>query len=412
MRILYAVHQFMPDFVGGTELDTWEVATRMRDRGHSVAVAARAPGIGGAVTEPRDGIPVTRLRAGPMTPVSLFAATFGHAALAGHFRRIVSHVQPDLVHFQHLRGLPAGLVGWVRSQGIPVLVSLRDFWFVCPNAQLIDYETGGLCTTPGAPVHCARCALVRAGLRRARFVAPLLAPIMATRNGILTQAMNQADGLLVYTEFVRTWFVEHGAPKDKVRLVPRGIPRPEQMPVRRRTAADGRIRFVYIGGLAWQKGVHVIVEAANQLPDGAELVIAGDETKAPDYVARLRSLVKHQGIRFVGRLDREAVYQAIADADAVLVPSLWYETFSMLVREAFAMGVPVLASDHGVLADAVVHGESGLLVTPGDVDAWGKAMGRFATSAELRVRLKAGVRPPLSMDAYIDNLEDEYARVL
>jgi glycosyltransferase involved in cell wall biosynthesis len=411
MKLLYVVHQFLPDFVGGTELDTWEVATRMRDRGHKVTIVHRAPGDAGLTRTSRDGILAYRLEAGSMTPTALFSATFGHRALTHHLRAIFAETRPDLVHFQHLRGLPAGWVAWVREQGTPALISLRDFWFVCPNAQLIDYETGELCTTPGAPVHCARCAFMRAGLKSALFAAPLLAPVMATRNRILRRVMAEADGLLVYTEFVRAWFASHGAPEDRLHLVPRGIPRPTTLPERQRPT-DGRIRFLYVGGLAWQKGVHTVVAAFNDLPDDAELVIAGDEAKYPDYVAELRSLATHPNIRFLGRLDRPAVWQAMADADAVVVPSLWYETFSMLVREAFAMGLPVIASDHGVLADAVTHEVDGLLAAPGSVSAWREALTRYVTSADLQTRLKAGVTPPLTMADYIDNLEAAYARVL
>ncbi len=366
MKILYVVHQFMPDFVGGTELDTWEVGSRMRARGHEVTIVHRAVGAPGVHRVMREGVPVYRIQAGAMTPMSLFAATFGHRQITRSFRQIFAEIEPDLVHFQHLRGLPADLVGWVRAQGRPALISLRDFWFVCPNAQLIDYTTGNLCTTPGAPLHCARCALVRAGMRSALAGAPVLAPLMAARNRILRGVMARADALLTYTEFVRRWFSQHGAPADRLHYVPRGIPRPESPPVGRR-ADDGHVRFVYLGGLAWQKGVHVVIEAFNALPAEAELIIAGDESQYPDYVAELRTLARHPGIRFAGRLDRPAVWETMAAADAVVVPSLWYETFSMLTHEAFAMGVPVLASDHGVMADAVTDGVDGLLVSPGDV---------------------------------------------
>ena len=81
MKILYGVHQFMPDFLGGTEQDTWEVAMRMRDRGHDVSIVTREPGAAGVETRSREGIPVTRLSAGTMTPTSLFASTFGHQQL-------------------------------------------------------------------------------------------------------------------------------------------------------------------------------------------------------------------------------------------------------------------------------------------------------------------------------------------
>ena len=408
MRLLYVVHQFMPDFVGGTELDTWEIASAMRNRGHTVSIVHRAQGNAGWVRTERQGIPVHRLECGPMTPTALFAASYGHRRLSRAFRAALAEVAPDLVHVQHLRGLPTGLVGQVKAQGLPMVLTLHDFWFVCPNAQLIDNVTGKVCTTPGEPIHCARCALARAGLRSALPAAPLLAPLMAARNSSLRRVVRRADVVLVYSEFVRRWFAGRGVPTDKMHLMVRGISRPEVLPTRGR-ATGGSVRFVYIGGLAWQKGVHTVVEAFNSLPDAGELIIAGDETQDPGYAARLRALADHPGIRFVGRLDRPAVWQTLAEADAVVVPSLWYETYSLLTREAFAMGVPVFASAHGALADAVVHQRDGLLVPPGDVAAWRRALGDFVASSDMRARLMDGVSPPPTMEGFFDSLESTYA---
>ncbi|MGC9397907.1 MAG: glycosyltransferase [Anaerolineae bacterium] len=409
MRVLYAVHQFMPEYIGGTEQDTWEVAERMRARDHEVAIVHRAPGRAGLVRTQRDAIPVYRIEAGSMNTWSLFRATFGSPRVMRQFQTVFRAFQPDLVHFQHLRGLPPRVVGWVKDQGCPVVISLRDFWFVCPNAQLLNYETGDLCTTPGEPFHCARCGLVRIGLRSLLPVAAVFVPLMVRRNQILRAVMEQAHALFTYSGFVQTWYAERGIAMGNLHYIPRGIPRPEMPPAPR--GDDSKIRFVYIGGLSWQKGVHVLIEAFNGLDQRAELLIAGDETQYVDYVRALHAAAHHPGIKFLGRIDRDTVWRTLAAADAVVVPSLWYETFSMLTHEAFAMHVPVIASDHGALAEAVDHGVDGLLVPPGDVAAWRKAMQRFVESDALRVRLRAGVTSPLTMRAYLDHLEDYYRRI-
>ena len=406
MKILYVVHQFMPEFIGGTEQDTWEVAKRMQARGHEVIIAHRAPGSGGLVQTRRDAIPVHRLESGSMDTWSLFAATFGDYRLTRQFRLVFQTFQPDVVHFQHLRGLPPGLVSWAKSRGRSVFLSLRDFWFVCPNAQLLNYVNGKICTAPGDPLHCARCALVRVGYRSLLPIAPLFAPLMSARNHILRKAMKRVDALFTYSRFVRNWYTEYGAPEEKLHYVARGIPRPDRSILAQ--AEDDFIRFVYIGGLSWQKGIHVVVKAFNALNERAQLLIAGDETQYPHYVESLRALAQHPGVSFLGRIDRETVWKTLASADAVVVPSLWYETFSMLTREAFAMQVPVIASDHGALAEAVTDGKDGLLVPPGDVDAWREVIQRLCGSGELRARLRAGVTPPLTMRDYLDNLEGYY----
>ncbi len=410
MKLLYVVHQFTPEYVGGTELDTWEIASAMRDRGHQVSIVHRAPGRPGWSRTEREGIAVYRLAGGAMTANALFAATFGHPWLSRAFRSALADAMPDLVHIQHLRGLPIRVTSLLGKHDVPTVLTLHDFWFVCPNAQLIDNATGEICTTPGQPLHCARCALARAGLSAALPAAPLIAPLMAARNHALRNVAQRVDRILVYSDFMHRWFEDQGFPSAKLQWVLRGIAAPQALPPRRRRDA-GRIRFAYIGGLAWQKGVHTVIKAFNDLPENAELVVAGDETQDSSYSAQLHALARHPGIDFVGRLDRPAVWQALADADAVVVPSLWYETYSLITREAFAAGTPVIASGHGVLADAVTHRVDGLLVPPGDVTAWRDAMAEFVDSEDLRVALRARVTPPPTTDGFFDNLESIYQDV-
>ena len=75
-----------------------------------------------------------------------------------------------------------------------------------------------------------------------------------------------------------------------------------------------------------------------------------------------------------GRLARAGVWATLAQVDGVVVPSQWYETYCFVLHEAFAAGVPVIATRLGVLAEAVREGVDGLLVEVGDVAGWRNAM--------------------------------------
>ncbi|RME49863.1 MAG: glycosyltransferase [Caldilineae bacterium] len=171
--------------------------------------------------------------------------------------------------------------------------------------------------------------------------------------------------------------------------------------------ASRPVRFVYIGGLAWQKGVHTLVEAFGGVRGNAELWIAGDESFDPAYVARLRAIAA-PAVRFLGRLSRAAVWETLAQVDAVVVPTLLYETFSFIVSEAFAAGVPVIASRLGPLTDRVRDGVDGLLVPPGDVAAWRRAMQRLVDEPDLLSTLRAGIQPVETMDAHAAAIEEVY----
>ena len=177
-----------------------------------------------------------------------------------------------------------------------------------------------------------------------------------------------------------------------------------------RQKLNGSVRFAYIGGLSWQKGVHILVESFEGVRGARELWIAGDESFDADYVARIRAKAA-TGVRFLGRLTREEVWETLTQVDIVVIPTLWYETFSFIVSEAFAAGVPVVASRLGPLADRVRDGVDGLLVSPGDIAAWQSALQRLVDEPHLLARLRANVRPPMTLDEHVDRIEALYTQL-
>ena len=76
------------------------------------------------------------------------------------------------------------------------------------------------------------------------------------------------------------------------------------------------------------------------------------------------------------------------------------------------MGIPVAASAHGALCEKVRDGVDGLLLPPGDVAAWRAAMQRLLDDPDLLPRLRAGVRPPMTMEEHVDRLEALYAQIV
>jgi glycosyltransferase involved in cell wall biosynthesis len=236
---------------------------------------------------------------------------------------------------------------------------------------------------------------------------PGLALPLRDRNARLRAGLLGSRWCVAPSVFVRDWYEAHGIPLSQMRVVSHGLIFPERQPVR---PTDGVLRFVYIGGISWQKGIHTAVEAFSGVKGPAELWIGGDPAADPEYGTRLQSLADPARVRFLGRLSREAVWETLAQADAVVVPSLWYESFSLIVREAFAMGVPVVVSDLGALAEAVRDGVDGVRAPAGDVAAWRGILQRLVDDAGLRARLRAGIRPPLTLEAYGEKLEALYTK--
>ncbi|MGC9083177.1 MAG: glycosyltransferase family 4 protein [Anaerolineae bacterium] len=410
MRLLYIVHQYLPDRVGGTELYTCWLTGEMARQGHQVAVFYRRGKGESALSHRTDGtVQVWGAQVHSNSPTRRFLATFGEASLRQAWEQVLREWNPDLVHIQHLMGLPVSLMRAFQHQRIPYVVTLWDYWWLCPNAQLLTNYSHEVCEGPRY-WNCAHCVLVRAGFSRLWPAIPFLAGLVAWRNRLLKRVLSDARALIAPTEFVRHWYAAHGVPKEKIVVLPPGLEDSTISPQSPRSTGSV-VRFAYIGGLSWQKGIHVLVEAFSGVQGEAELWIAGDESFDPAYVSRLKALAT-PNVRFLGRLDREGVWHALAQVDVVVVPSLWYETFSFLISEAFAAGRPVLASRLGALADRVRDGVDGLLLPPGDVHAWRAAMQRLIDEPGLLAHLRANVRPPMTMEEHAQRLEALYAQIV
>ncbi len=409
MRVLFVLHRFFPDSVGGTEQHVWDLARGLRERGHQVAVFHRATGTPGLQRSEWDGLLTYRAQAGPLQPLPLFLSTLHDPHLMALFRQATSSFRPHVIYLAHLMGLPVALTAEAKRLRIPLVLSLHDYWWVCANAQLITNDTGQLCDGPRWWVNCARCGLARLGWGKLTSLAPALAPVMALRGWRLSSCLERADRILAFSEFVHAWYLRQGAPAERLIWVRMGVRRPDVMP--QRTRPEGPIRFLYAGGIAPQKGLHVLIEAFLRADVRAELWIAGDLQAFPEYAERLQASARHPGIRFLGRVARDELWPLMAETDVVAVPSLWHETFSYLAHEAFIAGVPVVASATGALPEIVQHEVNGILVPPGDVGAWSAALRRLATDPSLRAHLRSQIPPVPTFAAYLDEMEALLAAV-
>lgn len=210
---------------------------------------------------------------------------------------------------------------------------------------------------------------------------------------------------------------------DAVEVWGRGVDVQTFSPARRsqslRDAYDLDDAFVllHVGRFAPEKGVERIVDAfrlAQRLlsdsGDRLRLVLAGGGPSA----SRIRAAAP-DGVIILGQLDRQRMLpQLYASADAFVFASLT-ETLGLVVLEAMASGLPVIAAPAGGVADNLRDGENGIAYPPGDVDAMARAIARLAIDRGLQARLAAGARRTaerLTWERELDRLDASYREVL
>jgi glycosyltransferase involved in cell wall biosynthesis len=365
--------------------------------------------------EEADGILTRRVACNPgglsASVAGEYFQTFSNRRIEASFARFVLEAQPDLIHVQHLMALSARLLQVARESGVPVLLTLHDYWFICGNSQLI-WPDAQICQGKAWGMNCVRCAAAaRFPSPLVRWLRPALAPLFLYRDRVVRQAALQADQFISPSKFLIDQYIAAGFPADRFLYLENGIP---VEPIHRFPwqPADGPLRVTFLGSLAWQKGVHVLVEAFKDLPNGvARLRIWGDPDVFPSYVDYLQRLSTHADARLMGRIANERVGEVLADSDVMVVPSLWYENSPVVIQEARAAGVPVVASGHGALAEKVHHMEDGLLFSPGDVAALRLTLKRLVGEPDLLPRLRRNIPPPMDMDAHVRQLEEIYRRL-
>ncbi len=434
MFVALAAPHYPPRHIGGVEFYVQSLARWLHQQGHRVEVIC-VEGIEygpfprvTARVDRTEGFPVHRLtvrwRKGPLG----LRDRFDHPAMELWFKAYFHSRHPDVFHLHSGYLLTVSPLRAAMQAGIPTVVSLHDFWFLCAHHTRLR-PSGQICPGPEEAAGCAYCwlsqsrryrwmeqSLIRIGMDRPHIQAGrflqlwpsfrIWARMMEERADTLLRVLNQAALIQVPASFLAQVHQSFGMRQERVYRAPYFIP-----PGLHQPDADRRdpswLHVIYIGQIAPHKGVHVLIEGVQKAravirdQEGRKLrlTIYGDDRAFPDYRARLGRLIgSDEAIRFAGILPRDRLGEALAQADVLGLPSIWPEVAPIVALEALAMGIPVLASQIGGIPEMITHGQNGWLVPPGNPDAIADILVRWVQEPEALERLRARVRPVFSFE--------------
>lgn len=413
MRFVLPVHHYLPHYSAGAELYTHRLAKSLMAAGHTVEVVAieeidqGSPSAIEAVYDEYEGVPVWRLSFNLIEAPQRRLWEFDNPLLGAWFEAYFQRQRPDIAHFQAGYLLGVAPIFAAQRAHVPIILTLHDYWFICPQHTL-QRSDGALCATvPADPAVCARCRLwgnapyarlaqhVSPGVRSLlqRLTPGVNRALIAHRRERLQQALAQAARVLAPSRFLCRYF-ESLVSAERLLFHPVGINTLSLRAAPRNPSE--RVRFGYVGQIARHKGVHVLVEAFTRLPTtlrGAELHIWGGLATQPAYVAHLRALAGNDPrIHFHDRFAHRELPTILHSLDFLVAPSIWYENSPLSIMEAYAAGLPVICSDHGGMVEMVNHGEDGMRFRPGDAADLAGVMQRILTDELLVQRLQTGAQ--------------------
>jgi glycosyltransferase involved in cell wall biosynthesis len=431
MQILTAVHHFPPRYTGGAEWRAYRTATALQARGHEVRVICverMDTGPRGGVAwedDTYEGVAVRRLSFNQATAPDPFRWQYDNTWIGDHIRKLFDQAPPDIFHLIGGYLISASPLQVAHERGIPTVVTLTDFWFVCPRISMLRSD-GQVSTLPIDAATCARClAEEKRRYRLPGRIAPGLMKAfwrlqkaqihkVEARQSFLRRMLNQVNVVISPSQFLRSTFVEAGVDPQRIIFSRQGRDFPDLRPEIPANTFSPPLRVGYVGQIAWHKGVHVLFEAMRRMP-GAPLTVRvyGDTGPFPEYSKRLRWLGTQDGrIELAGVYGRQEVSRVLRGLDVIVVPSLWYENSPNVILEAFAHRIPVITSNLGGMAELVNDGENGLLFKAGDPDGLAWQLRRLLEDPHLLPKLRSGIGPVKSVGQEMDELEAIYRRVL
>jgi glycosyltransferase involved in cell wall biosynthesis len=235
------------------------------------------------------------------------------------------------------------------------------------------------------------------------------------RPGLIREKMEQVDHIIAYTGLMRDLLLANGIGRGKIEISPYGIDTSHisRAPLERPLPPPLRVGFV--GTLAPHKGCDTLIRAFRRLPRELEatLDIYGNLNRFKRFLKELRRLAGNdERINFAGPFQRERVGQVLSELDVLVVPSRWYENQPGVILEAFAAGIPVVATDLGGMSEFVKHEENGLLFQLENAEDLAHQLRRLGEEPELTEKLRAGIGPVKTVEENVDELEVLYAKLL
>jgi glycosyltransferase involved in cell wall biosynthesis len=307
--------------------------------------------------------------------------------MAKAIRHQVERYQPDVVHVHNTFPLLSPAIFHSIGKRAARVLTLHNYRLFC--AAAIPMREGKVCTEC-LDKRSALPSLIHGCYRNSR-VATLPLALSVGLHRTLGTWMNQVDAFIALSEFQREVMIEAGLPHDKVHVKPNFFPgNPEVVawPLR-------QPYVVFVGRLTAEKGVINLLRAWQAWgADAPELRLVGDGELRPE----LERMATGLPIRFLGQVSAEDAQAEIGGAHLQILPSEWFETFGLVVIEAFAHGTPSAVSNIAALPSLVQHGKSGIVFEPANPESLLQEVRRAWETPGLLQRLGQEARAAFESD--------------
>lgn len=358
LNICYLIHYFYPAKHGGTERFVLNLAHQQQKLGNNPIVITlgnesldqydRKVGQIYYRTYYYEGVLVYEIRH-KKAPLGIYYKEIhvDDSALTGFADYILSEQNIDIVHLAYPQPFYSFAMT-ARKKRIPVVLTGTDFNLFCHYATMVTRK-GDFCDGSQFGNKCKDVCFTYG------------CPDLKKRFQKAANYLTNVQKITVPSKFVANVFLNEFS-NINVQVVSHGIDARFNSERKRTTTR----KFIYAGTLSELKGVHLLIAAFEQLEGSYQLEIYGSVES--DYAKQLMQ-TKDSRIVFKNAVKASKMPEIYNNADCVIVPSIWYETYNFVVREALTCGCLVVASEIGAMPEAIVENKNGFLFNPGDKES-------------------------------------------
>ncbi len=267
-------------------------------------------------------------------------------------KTLVRDFQPDIVHFHNTFFLisPAPYYA-CKLLGVPVVQTIQNYRFLCPAATF--FRNGSVCEKclgKTIPIY----GFLYGCYRESRMSSAIPVTMLGLHNTLKT-FRRCIDQLIAVTDFAKHKLLEAGFPSEQISVKPNIISPDPGVSAQRDEYA------IFIGRFVQEKGVLTLLDALEMKSIPIKMLGSGNLASVIQQKAK-----RIPAIDVVGWSDRDRMFSYLKKARFLIFPSEWYEGFPLAIAEAFACGVPVIASNIGSMSEIIMHGKTGLFFRAGD----------------------------------------------
>jgi glycosyltransferase involved in cell wall biosynthesis len=432
VKVLIAIHGYPPTYYAGSERAAERIAQWLIAHGHHVEIftCERLDNPDTQVeTSTENGVVIHRLNYDLKTG-DYFQNLYDDPRVGTAFRQVLEQNTFDVVHVVSGYLLGGQVIHAAKEAGIPVVLTLTEFWFMCFRLNLLT-ANNEMCIGPETDEKCMRCVLE--DQRRFRLPAEKAPALMdafwsvakhapfareqtatlARRRETLMTALNAVDLVICPSQFIMRKFGEYDFDTSRFVHLRHGLKQPPQK--FKLTDNKGVLRLGFLGQIKAHKGVDLIIDAVLPLIDqGApiSLEIWGSKAGNPSYGEGLEYQTKnYPTIRWAGSYNSDQLWNILSTMDILIIPSRWYENSPTVILEAQTFGLPVITTRLGGMQELIQHEKNGLLFELNNVKDLRVQIQRLLNEPNLLAQLRAGIPSIPTIDDEVGAIYAHYQKL-